>query len=118
MGEALEFAARDPELRYWLVHLREFDEIFTEKLASICPPEGLKENILRSLEARANRIQSWRTSWLALAATIVLTAIALSYQSGFFSGSTQSFRNFRSDILLMVSVKPRPQLELATSKLT
>ena len=49
MSEALEFAARDPELSDWLVHLREFDEIFTEKLASICPPEGLKENILRSL---------------------------------------------------------------------
>jgi hypothetical protein len=53
MREALEFAARDPELSDWLVNLREFDEIFTEKLASICPPEGLKENILRSLEANA-----------------------------------------------------------------
>ena len=117
MSEALEFAARDPELSDWLGRLREFDEIFTEKLASICPPEGLKENILRSLEARANRIQSWRTSRLALAATIVLTAIALSYQSGFFSGSTQSFRNFSSEILLMVAVKPRPQLDLEATTL-
>ena len=117
MREALEFAARDPELSDWLVRLREFDEIFTEKLASICPPEGLKENILWSLEARANRIQSWRASWLALAAIIVLTAIALSYQSGFFSSSTPSFRNFRSEILVMVAVKPRPQLDLETANL-
>jgi hypothetical protein len=80
MREALELAARDLELSDWLVNLRNFDEIFAEKLASICPPEGLKENILRSLEANANRIQSWRTSWLALAAIIVLTAVALSYQ--------------------------------------
>jgi hypothetical protein len=47
--KALELAARDPELSDWLVHQRELDEILTEKLASICPPEGLKENILRSL---------------------------------------------------------------------
>lgn len=118
MREALELAGRDPELSDWLVHLREFDEIFTEKLTSICPPEGLKENILRSLEADANRIQTWRTVWLALAATIVLVAIALSYQSGFFSSSTQSFRNFRSEVLDMVAAKPRPQLDLETATLT
>jgi hypothetical protein len=116
--EPLELAASDPELSDWLVHQREFDEILTEKLASICPPEGLKENILRSLEANAAPTQSWKTTWLALAATIVLVAIALSYQSGFFSSSIQSFRNFRSDVLVMVAIKPRPQLDLETATLT
>jgi hypothetical protein len=117
MREALELAASDPGLSDWLVNLRNFDEIFTEKLASICPPEGLKENILRSLEANANRIQSWRTSWLALAAIIVLSAIALSYQSGFFTSSNRSFRNFLAEVLVMVAVKPGPQLDLETASL-
>jgi hypothetical protein len=36
MREALELAARDPELSNWLAHLQEFDEIFAKKLASIC----------------------------------------------------------------------------------
>jgi hypothetical protein len=105
MREALELAASDPELGDWLVNHRNFDEIFTEKLASICPPEGLKENILRSLEANANRIQSWRNSWLALSAIIALSAIALNYQSGFFTSSNQSFRNFRAEVLVMVAVR-------------
>src|SRR5260370_23412196 len=96
MREALELAAKDPELSNWLAHLQEFDEIFDKKLASICPPEGLKENILRLLEANAGPIPSWRTSWLALASTIVLVTIALSYQSDSFTSSTQSFRNFCS----------------------
>src|SRR5260370_23285743 len=117
MREALELAAKDPELSNWLAHLQEFDEIFAKKLASICPPEGLKENILRLLEANAGPIPSWRTSWLALASTIVLVTIALSYQSDSFTSSTQSFRNFCSDVLVMVAVKPRPQLDLEATTL-
>lgn len=57
--EALELAAKDPELNNWLAHLQEFDEIFAKKLASICPPEGQKENILRLLEANAGRLAAY-----------------------------------------------------------
>ncbi|HEX3443900.1 MAG TPA: hypothetical protein VHS80_04230, partial [Chthoniobacterales bacterium] len=117
LREALELASRDSELGDWLSRQQEFDEIFIEKLTSIGPPEGLKENILRSLEAKVHPIQSWRAGWIALAATIVLTAIGVSYQFGFFGGSTQSFGKFRSDALVMVGVRPRPQLDLETASL-
>ena len=102
LREALELAARDSELGDWLLRHQEFDEIFIEKLTSICPPEGLKEHILRSLQTKVHPIQSWRTGWLALAATIVLAGIVVSYQFGFFGGSTQSFGKFRSDALVTV----------------
>ena len=117
LREALELATRDPELGDWLVRQQEFDEILIEKLASICPPKGLKENILRSLEGKAHPIQSWRTGWLALAATIVLATVVLRYQFGFFGSSTQPFRKFRSDVLVMVAVKPGPQFDLKTASL-
>ena len=117
LREALELATRDSELGDWLLRHQEFDEIFIEKLSSICPPEGLKENILRLLEAKVHPIQSWRTGWLALAATIVLAAIVLGGQFGFLDISTQSLRQFRSDALVMVGVRPRPQLDLETASL-
>ena len=104
LREALELASRDSELGDWLSRQQEFDEIFIEKLTSIGPPEGLKENILRSLEAKVHPIQSWRMGWLEPAATIVLAAVVIGDQFAFLGISTQSRRQFRSDALVMVAV--------------
>jgi hypothetical protein len=115
--EALELAGKDSELGTWLSQQREFDEILIEKFSSICPPEGLRENILASLEGTPRPIQSWRTGWLALAATVILSALLLSQKIDLFRGSSQPFRSFRSDALAMVAVKPAPKLDLETPSL-
>jgi hypothetical protein len=115
--EALELARNDAELGSWLAQRREFDQILVEKFGSIAPPEGLKETILESLNGKIRPIQSWRTGWLALAATVVLAALLLSQKIDLFRGSAQPFRSFRSDALAMVSVKPAPILDLETPSL-
>ncbi len=117
LQEALELARKDSELGSWLAQQREFDNILVEKLASISPPEGLKDIILETLEGTARPIQSWRMGWFALAATIVLAALLLGQKVDLFRGSSQKFRNFRSDALAMVSVKPAPILDLETPSL-
>jgi hypothetical protein len=115
--EALELARKDSELGAWLAQHREFNQILVEKFASISPPEGLKENILESLDRKVRPIQSWRRGWLALAATVVLAALLLSQKIDLFRGSAQPFRSFRSDALAMVSMKPAPILDLETPSL-
>jgi hypothetical protein len=113
---ALELAEKDTELRDWFARQREFDDILIEKLASIPPPEGLKESILHSLNAGSRPIR-WKGGWLALAATILLAALLLNHQIDFFRGSSRSFRQFSSDALAVVSTKPAPQLDLETPSL-
>jgi hypothetical protein len=116
LREALELAAKDAELRDWFDRQREFDDILIEKLASIRPPEGLKENILHSLSEGSRPIR-WKTGWLALAATVLLAALLLNHQIDFFRGSSRSFRQFSADAMAVVSTKPAPKLDLETPSL-
>src|SRR5258708_32419127 len=74
LQRALELAKKDSELGSWLAWQQEFDEILIEKFSSIRPPEGLRENILESLQMKARHIQSWRMGWLALAPTVIRAA--------------------------------------------
>ncbi len=117
LREALELLQEDAELARWFARQREFDEILIEKFSSIQPPGGLRENILASLDGRVRPMQPARMAWLALAATVVVAALGLSYQFGLLPGSTQPFRKFRSDALAMVAVKPGPKLDLETASL-
>jgi hypothetical protein len=84
LQQALELAKKDSELGSWLARQQEFDQILIEKFSLIRPPEGLKENILESLEEATRPIQSWRMGWLALAATVVLAALLLSHRVDLF----------------------------------
>jgi hypothetical protein len=114
---ALERAKKDSELGTWYAQQQEFDEILIEKFSSIRPPKGLRQTILESLEETARPIQSRRTGWLALAATVVLAALLLSRQVDLFRSRSQRFHSFYSDVLTMVAVKPAPKLDLETASL-
>ena len=114
---ALELAKEDSELGSWLVRQLEFDQLLIEKFSSIRPPEGLRENILESIEKTARPIRSWRTGWLALAATVVLAALLLTHRVDLFRSPSERFRSFYSDALAMVGVKPMPKLDLETASL-
>jgi hypothetical protein len=118
LREALELAREDSELAGWFSNQREFDAILIEKFSSIRPPEGLKENILASLEEKERPIHFSRTGWLALAATVAIAALVLSNQAGLFRNQSQPFDKFCSDALAMVSVKPAPKLDLETASLS
>ena len=117
LQRALELAKQDSELGSWLARTQEFDEILIEKFSSIRPPEGLRENILEALQETTRPIRSWRVGWLALAATVVLAALLLSYQVALFLSPSQRFHSFYSDALAMLAVKPAPKLDLETASL-
>ena len=112
LREALELAKKDSELGSWLARQLEFDEILIETFSSIHPPEGLRENILESIEKTVRPVQFWRMSWLALAASVVLAALLLSQRFDLFRGPSEPFRSFYAYALAMVGVKPMAKLDL------
>jgi hypothetical protein len=117
LREALELAKKDSELGSWLSRQLEFDEILIETISSIHPPEGLRENILESIEKTVRPVQFWRMSWLALAASVVLAALLLSQRFDLFRGPSEPFHSFYADALAVVGVKPMPKLDLETPSL-
>ena len=117
LREALELAKKDSELGSWLARQLEFDEMLIETFSSIHPPEGLRENILESIEKPVRPVQFWRMGWLALAAAVVLAALLLSQRFDLFRGPSEPFRSFYADALAMVGVKPMPKLDLETPSL-
>src|SRR5271165_5729642 len=75
--DALEQAARDPELATWFKEQRNFDSMIAEKLSGIAPPATLRSAILVGIN---NRPPSRRFSigpLLALAAMIALSTVIL-----------------------------------------
>ena len=117
LREALELAKKDSELGSWLAQQLEFDEILIETFSSIHPPEGLRENILESIEKTVRPVQFWRMSWLALAAPVVLAALLPSQRFDLFRGPSEPFHSFYADALAVVGVKPMPKLDLETPSL-
>jgi hypothetical protein len=115
--EALELVKKDSELAIWFARQREFDTVLAEKFSSIQPPEGLEKSILESLDRPTPLVQPARLIWLALAAAVIAAALVLTHQSGLFRPTSDRFREFRSEVLAMVSVQPAPQLDLQTASL-
>jgi hypothetical protein len=75
--DALNQAARDPELAAWFEEQREFDSVVVNKLEEILPPAGLRSAILAGLETqKVVRGHRFRPV-LAIAALLVLSGIVL-----------------------------------------
>ena len=75
--DALEQAARDPELAGWFKEQRSFDSLIAGKLAEFQPPAALYSTILAGI---ANRSPVRRFAFrplLALAAVLVLSGMIL-----------------------------------------
>jgi hypothetical protein len=89
--EALELAARDPELSELRHNIQEFDEVFSKKLAEIEVPHGLQASILEASKNRPSpsegavqgpaRIIQWfyPASFAAAAAIIILLALSFTF---------------------------------------
>src|SRR6476661_7308238 len=75
--DALEQAARDPELAAWFKEQRSFDSLIAEKLAEVQPPAALYSTILAGIANRSpvRRFSFWPL--LALAALLVLSGMIL-----------------------------------------
>src|ERR1700756_3022970 len=75
--DALEQAARDPELGAWFKEQRGFDSMIAEKLSGIEPPAMLRSAILAGIENRPPARQFSIRHLFALAAMIALSAVVL-----------------------------------------
>ncbi len=114
MAEALEQAARDPELAAWFQEERARDTIISEKLQEVVVPSGLKSTILAGhrMMAQPGRSRSSRSKWgwaagLRVAAIIILS---LGLYSFFVtqSPSTSRLGLYRADMTQLLATKAAP----------
>mgnify|MGYP005858717269 CR=1 FL=1 len=78
-AEALDQVRQDPELSQWFTEQRRFDQSIQAALQADAPPSGLRESLLLNRKivrmtepATRNRFWAKPTSWMALAASIIL----------------------------------------------
>jgi hypothetical protein len=113
--DALEQAARDPELGAWFKEQRGFDLMIADKLSGIEPPATLRSAILVGIDNRPSARQFPMRTLLALAAAIVLSAVILvPIYTRRYSGSDLIDRYQKAN-LAMLSAAPAPQLDLLTA---
>src|SRR5215471_10678599 len=76
--DALEQAARDPDLAAWFANQRSFDALLCEKLNSLRPPASLKPAILSGMySGGASKHRFPLGRFLGLAAVLLLSGILL-----------------------------------------
>ena len=113
--DALEQAARDPELGAWFKEQRGFDSMIVEKLSGIEPPATLRSAILAGINNHPSARRFSIRRFLALAALIVLSAaILVPMYTRRHSGSDLIDRYQKAN-LAMLSAAPTPQLDLLTA---
>jgi len=116
--EALEQAARDPDLAAWFANQRSFDALIAEKLNSIQPPESLKPAILSGLYSAPSKHRSL-FGWLpALAAVLVLSVILVTVTRQTSEPDRPLLSQYQNAAFAVLSEGPAPKLDLLTSDLS
>jgi hypothetical protein len=116
--EALEQAARDPDLGAWFANQRSFDALIAEKLSSVQPPASLKPAILSGLYSAPSKRRSI-FPWLpALAAVLVLSGILLALTHQRSEPERSSLSQYQSVAFGILSEGTAPKLDLLTSNLS
>jgi hypothetical protein len=113
--DALEQAARDPELGAWFKEQRGFDAMIAEKLSGIEPPAALRSAILVGIENRPQARRFPIRPLLALAAVIALSAIILVPMYTRRYSRSDWVDRYQKANLAMLSASPMPQLDLLTA---
>jgi hypothetical protein len=114
--DALEQAARDPELAAWFKEQRSFDSLIAEKLAEFQPPANLYATILAGIANRSPVRRSTVRPLLALAAVLVLSGMILLpvyLKSGSRSKLVEQYQRAN---LTMLDSDPAPNLDLVTAE--
>jgi hypothetical protein len=113
--DALEQAARDPELGAWFKEQRDFDAMIAEKLSGIEPPATLRSAILAGIENRPPARRFPIKPLLALAAVIALSAIILVPMYTRYYSRSDWVDRYQKANLAMLAASPVPQLDLLTA---
>jgi hypothetical protein len=113
--DALEQAARDPELAAWFKEQRSFDSLIAEKLAEVQPPAALYSTIMAGI---ANRLPVRRFSFrplLALAALVVLSGVIMVPMYIESVSPSKLIEQYQRANLTMLSSAPALKLDLVTA---
>jgi hypothetical protein len=113
--DALEQAARDPELGAWFKEQRGFDSIIADKLSGIEPPATLRSAILVGIGNRPSARHFSTRPLLALAAVIALSAVILVPIYTRRNAGSDLTERYQKANLEMLSAAPAPQLDLLTA---
>jgi hypothetical protein len=112
--DALNHAARDPELAAWFKEQREFDSVIAGKLEEITPPAGLKSAILAGLETQPVAKRHRYRPLLAIAALAVLSGMVL-YPMYLRDWNNQArFSGYQQAALAIVTSHMGPGLDMKT----
>jgi hypothetical protein len=112
--DALEQAARDPELAAWFKEQRAFDSLVAGKLAEFQPPTTLYSSILAGIANRSSVSQFNFRPLLALAAVLILSGMILIPMYLTSSSRSQLVEQYQRANLTMLGSAPAPNLDLVT----
>jgi hypothetical protein len=112
--DALEQAARDPELATWFKEQRSFDSLIAGKLAEFQPPSTLYSSILAGIANRSTIRRFTFRPLLALAAVVVLSGMILLPMYLKSGSRSQLVEQYQRANLTMLSSAPAPSLDLVT----
>jgi hypothetical protein len=113
--DALEQAARDPELAVWFKEQRLFDSLIAGKLAEVQPPPTLYSTILAGIANRSPIRRFSLRPLLALAAVLVLSGMILLPMYLKNDSRSQLIEQYQRANLTMLSSAPAPNLDLVTA---
>jgi hypothetical protein len=116
--EALEQAARDPDLASWFANQRNFDTSIVEKLNSIQPPATLRSAILAGIHNGASKHHSPVGALLATAAVLVLSGMLLTVMYMRGDSNHRSLSQYQNAAFAVLSEGSAPNLDLLTSNLS
>lgn len=113
--EALEQAARDPELGAWFKEQRSFDSLIADKLGQVQPPATLRAAILAGAGNRAPAPRFTIRPLLALAAVLILTGAILIPWAIESNSRNRLVEQYENANLTMLNSTPVPKLDLVTA---
>jgi hypothetical protein len=113
--DALEQAARDPELAAWFKEQRTFDSLIAGKLAEFEPPAGLYATILAGISNRSPIRRFNFRPLLALAAVLVLSGTILVPRLMESGSPSKLVEQYQIANLTMLNSAPAPKLDFVTA---
>jgi hypothetical protein len=113
--EALEQAARDPELEAWFKEQRSFDSLIADKLGQVQPPATLHAGILAGVENRTPAPRFNIRHLLGLAAVLVLSGAIVVPWAIESSSNDGLVEQYEKANLRMLNSTPVPKLDLVTA---
>ncbi len=109
-AEALDAAAKEPELARWFAEEREFDRAIAARLESVAAPFGLKTRILAKARAVSTSKSTWAASLAVVAAVLFLLAQIVNLWRD-TSRASAALPDYQREMVSFIQLTPPLELE-------